>query len=131
MNELTREWVAKAEGDFATALRESRVRKQPNFDAVCFHAQQCAEKYLKAFLQHSGAPVPRIHNLVHLTGLCAQIDAGFEPWRDSLDRLDRYAVEFRYPGEMAERADARQAISIVRSFRAFARSRLGIDASAI
>lgn len=49
MNEITLEWVNKAEGDFATALREGRVRKNPNYDAWCFHAQQCAEEYLKAF----------------------------------------------------------------------------------
>lgn len=51
MNPLTFEWVEKAEGDFFTAMRELRARKSPNFDAVCFHAQQMAEKYLKAVLQ--------------------------------------------------------------------------------
>jgi hypothetical protein len=44
MNALTREWLDKAEGDYYTALRESRVRRRANYDAVCFHAQQCAEK---------------------------------------------------------------------------------------
>jgi HEPN domain-containing protein len=53
MKPLTSEWVEKAEWDFATANREIRVRKSPNFDAVCFHAQQCAEKYLKALLQEA------------------------------------------------------------------------------
>jgi len=48
MKPITAEWVAKAEGDFATLERESRVRKHPNYDGICFHAQQCAEKYLKA-----------------------------------------------------------------------------------
>lgn len=43
MNPLTREWVEKAEGDFLTAAREYRVRKAPNYDAVCFHAQQAAK----------------------------------------------------------------------------------------
>lgn len=36
------EWLAKAAGDLATARRELRVRKEQNFDAVCFHAQQSA-----------------------------------------------------------------------------------------
>jgi len=63
MNPLTREWVSKAEGDFATAERELRARKQPNLDAACFHAQQCAEKYLKAFLQEKGIPFGKTHNL--------------------------------------------------------------------
>jgi HEPN domain-containing protein len=51
MNELTAEWVAKAEGDWTTAGRELRARRNPNYDAACFHAQQTAEKYPKAFLQ--------------------------------------------------------------------------------
>jgi len=48
MNPSAQEWINKAEGDWATANRENQVRKNPNYDAVCFHAQQCAEKYLKA-----------------------------------------------------------------------------------
>lgn len=50
MQPLKNEWIIKAEGDFATAQREMRARKDPNYDAACFHAQQCAEKYLKALL---------------------------------------------------------------------------------
>lgn len=50
---ITREWVDKAEGDFATAERELQIKNNPNYDAVCFHAQQCAEKYLKARLQEA------------------------------------------------------------------------------
>ncbi len=63
MKPLTREWVDKGEADRKTARRELRVRNSPNFDAVCFHAQQCAEKYLKALLQERGAAIPRTHNL--------------------------------------------------------------------
>ena len=48
---IVKEWVDKAEGDFTTASREWRARKCRNHDAVCFHAQQCIEKYLKALLQ--------------------------------------------------------------------------------
>jgi HEPN domain-containing protein len=47
---LTQEWVDKAEGDCHTASREARARKAPNYDAVCFHCQQCAEKHLRAYL---------------------------------------------------------------------------------
>lgn len=38
MNEVVREWIDKAEGDFRTASREMAVTEQPNYDAVCFHA---------------------------------------------------------------------------------------------
>ena len=48
MKPETAEWIQKAEGDRGTARREFAVEDTPNYDAVCFHAQQCAEKYLKA-----------------------------------------------------------------------------------
>jgi hypothetical protein len=48
MKPIVIERVDKTEGDFATMEREARARKNPNYDGVCFHAQQCAEKYLKA-----------------------------------------------------------------------------------
>jgi HEPN domain-containing protein len=40
MKPITAEWIGKAEGDFATVEREARARKNPNYDGVCFHAQQ-------------------------------------------------------------------------------------------
>lgn len=42
--EILEEWVKKSEGDFNTATREIKVTENPNYDAVCAHAQQCAEK---------------------------------------------------------------------------------------
>ena len=62
MNELVREWVEKAEGDVRTSEREVRATEGPNWDAVCFHAQQAGEKYLKAVLQHQGIPFSRTHD---------------------------------------------------------------------
>jgi HEPN domain-containing protein len=59
MKPITQEWVNKAEADFATAQREIQVTKTPNYDAVCFHAQQCIEKYLKACLQEAIADPAR------------------------------------------------------------------------
>jgi len=50
MKPMTAECLAKAEGDFTMLQREMRARKDPNYDGICFHAQQCAEKYLKARL---------------------------------------------------------------------------------
>ncbi len=41
MKKIYQEWIEKAEGDFNSANREIRARKNPNYDAACFHAQQC------------------------------------------------------------------------------------------
>lgn len=126
MNPLTREWVEKAEGDFETAQREIRVRVAPNYDAVCFHAQQTAEKYLKAVLQESSSPIPRTHILADLLALCLKIDSSFHLLQSDLNVLEGYAVQFRYPGLSADKSEARAAFQAANAIRAFIRSHLGI-----
>jgi HEPN domain-containing protein len=127
MNPLTNEWVEKAEGDFQTAQREFRVRKAPNYDAVCFHAQQCAEKYLKAFLQYHNAYYPKTHDLTYLVSLCSAIDAGFRFLVGQLAPLDSFAVNVRYPGDTATKDDAKTAVSTMKFVRLFIRQRLGLS----
>lgn len=48
------EWVAKAEEDYAGAVALKRSRKAHLPNLVCFHAQQCAEKYLNTQRQVIG-----------------------------------------------------------------------------
>ncbi len=127
MRVLTREWVDKAEGDFHTAMREARALRFPNYDAVCFHAQQCAEKYLKAYLQEHERRFSRTHNLIVLLEQCREVDPSFEFQREWLKILDRYAVSFRYPGEQATREEARDALRAMREVRAFIRQKLGLE----
>jgi HEPN domain-containing protein len=127
MRVLTQEWVDKAEGDFHTASREARVRKAPNYDAVCFHCQQCAEKYLKAYLQEQDQRFPPIHDLIELLELCLPYDGTFELQRDLLKDLTKYAVEFRYPGELATKEEALTVVRAMRAVRAFVRQKLGVS----
>ena len=126
MQELVAEWVAKAEGDYATAERELRVRRRQNYDAVCFHAQQSAEKYLKAFLQEHDADFPKTHSLIELLEIALSYDAGFELQRDLLVRLDRYAVRYRYPGDTSDKVEARAAFQAIKTVRIFVRQRFGL-----
>ncbi len=63
MKAATREWVAKAEEDFLAAVDLARRGKRPLWNVVCFHTQQCAEKYLKARLEEGGLSVPKSHDL--------------------------------------------------------------------
>ncbi len=117
MNTVVAEWVHKAEGDFTTALREWRARKDRNHDAICFHAQQCIEKSLKAFLQKHTIAFSKTHDLVVLTRLCIAEQPLWEAWVEEMDALTRYAVLFRYPGETATRDDALRAVRIMRKHR--------------
>ena len=116
----------KAEGDFLTAGRELRARKSPNYDAVCFHAQQCAEKYLKAMLQENKRQIPKIHNLIELMLLCEELDGSFEMLRVDLVTMERFSVQVRYPGEIAEKQDAQAAYAAAGTVRTFVKQKLGI-----
>ena len=124
---LSAEWVLKAEGDFATAQRELRARISPNLDAACFHAQQCAEKYLKARLMEAGISCGRTHSLTALLDAVISVEPLWESCRGDLAILSAYAVEYRYPGESADRDQAREALKLCRSFRSQARVSLGLS----
>jgi HEPN domain-containing protein len=91
MKPITGEWVAKAEGDFATAQRELNATEQPNYDAVCFHAQQCAEKYLKAFLQEADVSFPRTHDLADLLSLTLSNEPTWSSMTADLNILSAFA----------------------------------------
>jgi HEPN domain-containing protein len=107
MNAIVKEWVVKAEGDMTCLEREWRARKNPVYDAVCFHAQQCVEKYLKACLQEAGIEFEKTHKLVYLLNLLQTKNPMLAIVSDSLVQLDAYAVAFRYPGATADKAVAK------------------------
>ncbi|TWT46257.1 HEPN domain protein [Phycisphaerae bacterium RAS1] len=126
MKPLTREWIAKAEEDFAVARREMRTRTHPAFGAICFHAQQCAEKYLKARLCESGTPIERTHDLAKLLAELAKSDAGLGLLAPAADGLTSFGVKYRYPGATASRADARGALRAATLIREAMRMKLGV-----
>ncbi len=102
----------------ATAKRELRARSAPNYDAACFHAQQCAEKHLKALLQEEAIPFGKTHNLSLLLDLLQERHPTLELHRPALAILNAYAVEYRYPGESADKDVARQAVRLAEELKA-------------
>ena len=126
MNVVTAEWVQKAEGDFTTALREWRARKNRHHDAVCFHTQQWIEKYLKAYLQQHRVPFTKTHDLVQLLALIPE-DLGLDSLRPAMALLSSFAVKFRYPGESATKAHAKEALTLCKDAREDMRRILGLD----
>jgi HEPN domain-containing protein len=124
MNEVIKEWMDKAEGDFLTACREFQANR-PNYDAVCFHAQQCAEKYMKAILIAKEQIPPKSHDLVELGKLIEQV---VDEWGwpvEELRLLTRAAVVYRYPGESAEKEEAGASLEICRALRDNLKTLLG------
>ncbi len=120
------EWVHKAEEDCETATTLIRKRKRPTPNAVCFHCQQCAEKYLKAFLVQQRVVFSKTHDLRELRRLIMTADPTFDLITDLLLCLNPYAVEFRYPGEEAIIEEAREAVAAMKAVRRFVRSKLGL-----
>ncbi len=120
----TAEWVKKAEADFVSMTREMNAAKELNYDLVCFLAQQSVEKYLKALLCENSVPFPKTHDLNELSAL---LPKGFEfpeSFGATISRLDRYAVEFRYPGASATQELATEAIEGARALRDWCRKML-------
>jgi HEPN domain-containing protein len=123
--EEVQEWVAKAETDYKAAIDLARRRKDPLPGAVCFHCQQCAEKYLKAFLISRKVPFPKVHDLIALKTLCVEEEGVFELIHDLLESLEGYDVAIRYPGETATVEDAREAVAAMKEVRWFVQAKLG------
>jgi HEPN domain-containing protein len=126
MKPITLEWVRKAEGDFATAERELRAQKNPNYDASCFHSQQCVEKYPKARLQESKTPFGKTHDLSVLLDLVLAVEPSWDALRPDLRALTVFAVEYRYPGDSADKEIAREAVARCRKVRRIIRHSLGL-----
>jgi len=84
--EVVKAWFRKAENDLINAEHTMKM-KNPPYDTVCFHAQQCAEKYLKGFLTFHEIEFPKTHSIEDLAYqpdlICKQTMDGLE-----LDRQD-------------------------------------------
>ncbi len=126
MKPLTVEWVKKAEADFATMEREYRARKSPNYDGLCFHAQQCAEEYLRGRLSEAGIRFKPIHGLKPLLKQAMAVEPGWAAYRADLGFLSGFGIGCLYPGRYVNRATAISARKHLRAFRLAARQALGL-----
>ena len=126
MKSSTLEWIDKAEGDFTTAQMIYRARKHPNYDAVCFHSQQCAEKYLKARFEEAGLTSPRTHNLYALLALILPLEPTWNTLVSDLNVLSVFAVAYRYPGVTATKIDAKDSVKRCRKIRKTIRLSFGL-----
>ena len=127
---LVREWVEKAENDLALAGQGLKMGADCPTDGVCFHAQQCVEKYLKALLVWKGIQFPKTHNISELfIGLKRELGKHLLNELDQ-DRLTEYATVTRYPGdyEPITLNEARLAVNLTRKVKAAVRKYLPKEA---
>jgi HEPN domain-containing protein len=125
MKKTTREWVKKAEHDYVIAKQASE-NEIPVHDGVCFHCQQCVEKYLKALLEELGLSVPKTHDLDGLEATLRAHHPTLRSLRRGLLFLTIFAVETRYPGNDVRKRQAVAAMRWAGRVRTMARSLLGI-----
>ncbi|MFO0970213.1 MAG: HEPN domain-containing protein [Gemmataceae bacterium] len=125
MKKATRAWVKKAEQDYALAVHASRS-DVPVHDGVCFHCQQCAEKYLKGLMEERGLTIPKTHALVLLLAALISHHPNLRLFRRGLIFLTPFAVDTRYPGENASKRQAVAALRWAAKVRVEARKLLGI-----
>ena len=127
MKPMTREWVDRAEADFSAALLLRQSRKKHSRDLVCFHLQQCVEKYLKARLDDAAITFPKTHDLVRLLDLVVPLEPLWATFRPALLTITDYAVTARYPGRSATPPEATSILKAARHIRSIVRATLGLS----
>ena len=116
-----RAWFAKADDDLEIA-RRALGPDRPLPAMACFHAQQCAEKYLKGYLVAHDVPFRLVHDLGYLIYLCTGLDPAFADLRPPAVTLNSYVATVRYPSEAAQEPDteaAREAIRLAQQIAHF------------
>ncbi len=126
MKPLTQEWIDKAEEDWITLNTMFRARKSPAHNSVVFHAQQCAEKYLKARMAEAGIAFPKTHALPALLASVLPVEPGWNALQTEMTGLNPYGVLYRYPGFSTDRDEAKDARKNCAIVRAAVRLSLGL-----
>jgi HEPN domain-containing protein len=91
-------WLEFAEEDLRLARHGLTLTSGVPYRLIAFHAQQCAEKYLKAYLVYHGIDFPYTHNIARLLELCAQ-KGDWVIEVSEAEELTPFAITARYPGE--------------------------------
>ena len=99
--EMVKQWLKTAESDLAAAKLLLSAGGSFYY-IVGFHAQQAAEKYLKAYLTHHQIEFPETHDLKEILALVATKDSRLADSMEEAIILTDYAVEPRYPGDFPD-----------------------------
>lgn len=127
MNERsTKEWIAKADRDLKIG-KDEFATEDPATDMICFHMQQCVEKYLKAFLIFHGKEIRKTHIIEELIRECTEINSSFQQlFEIKAHTLTDFAVELRYPSDVSlpSNEETKEAIEITKKVRQFVLKKL-------
>lgn len=122
--DIVNSWIKKADRDLEVAKRELKLT-DPLTDIICFHAQQAAEKYMKAFLIWLDIEFQKTHDVEDLVVVASKKDPSILELKDSGAELSAFAVEARYP-EFDEPSliDTKNAVGIAKKFKKFIKKKI-------
>ena len=123
MKPETQEWIEKAEGDWKVAQREMSAVDSV-WNVVSFLAQQCAEKYLKAYLEEQNISFGKTHDLVVLLNSSTVSIPELNPYKQSLAKLSVFGVASRYPGAQVDQPAAQESMKTAEYVRTVVRAKL-------
>lgn len=119
-------WFRKGDSDLANV--RACMSLDQCLDTACFHAQQAAEKYIKAYLASRDVDFPFTHNLENLIDICSEQDSSFSALYGMADLLTPYAVTLRYDQDFWPGVDTvREALDAAEMIRSFIIERLPAD----
>jgi HEPN domain-containing protein len=118
------QWVEIADEDLKFAKHGFTISSGVPYRIIAFHSQQCAEKYLKAFLVYHKIDFPYTHNITMLIDLCSEIDDTLEELR-AAEILTSYATANRYPSEYRKlkKIDAQNSVKLAEKVKSAIRKR--------
>ena len=120
------QWISYADDDLRLAKNTLETMKEDcPYHLVAYHAQQCVEKYLKAYLVCSCIDFPYTHDIFQLMQLFGKEAKWVEKIQDAKE-LTIYAVSARYPEEndKVTKKEAYQAISVADNVKLVIRTAL-------
>lgn len=111
---LVGDWVRKADLDIAVAVRLLAGGREFR-DAIAFHSQQGAEKYLKGLLVRHQVEFPKTHDIERLLRLLQPVEPEIADALVEARWLTPFGVDIRYPGDFPETlpGDESRAVELV------------------
>ena len=103
--EILQQWLDKANDDLRVAEFLFTMRHPTPDEIICFHCQQSAEKYLKAFIFLQDIEPEKTHDLDKLLVTCQEYNDSFSILLAKVNVLKNYAVMPRYPNELSITGD--------------------------
>jgi HEPN domain-containing protein len=127
MNSILKNWIQVAENDLKSAIV---LERDSLFETACYHCQQAAEKYLKAYLIHAEIEPPITHDLTRLVAIAKTVESEFEALEEAATALSDYATLYRYPADVpvtCTEEDTKEAIEKAQGVKAFVMGRIKPD----